>query len=243
MHISRPKNEQDLFFQASIDLDYDIFQTVTTFNMLLREESNVEKMKVYSGSLEIPFIVDVDSVDPERAKTIEDLMRIRFYTHGKAGNYSEINDVDFNPSNQILPTKWYGRQEPFEFEFVVNAANGYQKIFDNIVIISNNAEPDSIECTIVGDGYDFNKEGIYNSENFGVTSEDKFDLEFKNSKYSQNFDIICSIGNQTNISFKTNILKDRVLNQYTLTSCSKLRDMSDPKYNRRLGNMTYLEDK
>lgn len=111
-----------------------------------------------------------------------------------------------------------------------------QKIFDNIVIISNNAEPDSIECTIVGDSYDFNKTNIFGSKEFGSD-------EFSNTDVSQNFDILFALRTTDNLLFRTNIKKDDTLNQYTLSSCSKLRDISNSKYGRRLGNMTYLEDK
>ena len=113
---------------------------------------------------------------------------------------------------------------------------GTQKIFDNLVIISNNAEPDSIECTIIGDAYNFNKEGIYNSTEFG---ED----EFKNRDISQNFNILFALSSTNNLLFTTKIKKDNTLNQYTLSTCSKLRNVLDSKYGRRIGNMTYLEDK
>jgi hypothetical protein len=121
----------------------------------------------------------------------------------------------------------------------VNANVGMQKIFDNIAIISNNAEPDSIECTIIGDSYNFNKEGIYNQSAFPDNSIDK---EFKNGNYSQNFNIEFK-GSGDNLVFKTKISRDNTLNQYSLTTCSKLRDIANSNYGRRLGNMHYLEDK
>ena len=70
-----------------------------------------------------------------------------------------------NPDSKrrIFPTKWYDKQEPFEFEFVVNTPAGLHKIFDNLVIVSNNVEPESLEIEIVGDVYDFDKENIYSS--------------------------------------------------------------------------------
>lgn len=54
-----------------------------------------------------------------------------------------------------LPTNWYGEQHPFEFEFIVNEEVGVQKIFNNLVIISNKAEPESFHFTITGDSYEF----------------------------------------------------------------------------------------
>ena len=68
-----------------------------------------------------------------------------FWKHGQAG----IFDI----TTPILPTKWYDKQEVFEFEFVVSDKIGIHKIYNNLVIISNNAEPDSFEFEVVGDTY------------------------------------------------------------------------------------------
>lgn len=111
-----------------------------------------------------------------------------------------------------------------------------QKIFDNIAIISNNAEPDSMECTIIGDSYDFNKKGIFESQVFG---ED----EFKKHSTSQNLDILFALSATDNLRFTTTVRRDSTLNQYTLSVLSSLRDIANSKYGRRLGNITYLEDK
>ena len=73
-----------------------------------------------------------------------------FWKHGQAG----IIDI----SDDIYPTYWYGKQHPFEFEFVVSDTPQAHKIFDNLEIISNNAEPESFHYEIVGDCYDFAKD-------------------------------------------------------------------------------------
>ena len=73
-----------------------------------------------------------------------------FWKHGQAG----IIDVQ----DEIKPTYWYGKQHPFEFEFVVCDNPQAHKIFDNLEIISNNAEPESFHYEIVGDSYDFAKD-------------------------------------------------------------------------------------
>jgi hypothetical protein len=44
------------------------------------------------------------------------------------------------------------------------------KVFDNLVLISNNVEPNSLEFELIGDIYDFNKEGIYRSEHLSTDS-------------------------------------------------------------------------
>lgn len=53
------------------------------------------------------------------------------------------------------PTFFYNRQEPFEFEFVVREDPSQQKIWENLYIISNMAEPESFSFTVVGDSYNF----------------------------------------------------------------------------------------
>ena len=73
-----------------------------------------------------------------------------FWKHEQAG----IIDI----ADKIYPTYWYGKQHPFEFEFVVADNPDKHKIFDNLEIISNNAEPDSFHYEIVGDCYDFAKD-------------------------------------------------------------------------------------
>ena len=73
-----------------------------------------------------------------------------FYVHGRAG----IFDVKEN----IYPCKWYGEEHPFEFEFVVNDKIGQQKIFENLEIIANKAEPESFHFEVEGDNYDFSSD-------------------------------------------------------------------------------------
>lgn len=77
------------------------------------------------------------------------------YKHGFAGASEEVTD--------ILPTKWYGEQHPFEFEFVVIGVPGVQKIFNNLKIVSNKTQPDSFYYEIVGEDFAWNdkKDDIY----------------------------------------------------------------------------------
>ncbi len=73
-----------------------------------------------------------------------------FWKHGRAG----IIDI----ADKIYPCYWYGKQHPFEFEFVVAENPSIHKIFDNLEIISNSAEPESFHYEIIGDSYDFAKD-------------------------------------------------------------------------------------
>lgn len=73
-----------------------------------------------------------------------------FWKHGQSG----IIDI----KDKLKPTFWYGKRHPFEFEFVVVADPSIHKIFDNLKIISNSAEPESFHFEIVGDAYSFSND-------------------------------------------------------------------------------------
>ncbi len=154
-----------------------------------------------------------------------------FYVHGRAGIFDEIG----YDSNAIEPTKWYGKQEKFEYEFVVNHATGVHKIFDNLAIVSNNVEPESFTFEIEGDVYEFNKEHIYKYENL---NED----EFINSEKSQCFDskvIIRGENEKKEYVNKTEVTYDSILNSYGLKSTQDCKNMS--KLGRTVGNIQYKE--
>lgn len=78
-----------------------------------------------------------------------------FWKHGQAGA------IDI--ADKIYPTYWYGKQHPFEFEFIVADTPQVHKIFDSLEIVSNNVEPESFHYEIVGDCYDFaeDKKNMY----------------------------------------------------------------------------------
>ena len=162
----------------------------------------------------------------------------KLYTHGNTNALSDGND--------IKPTKWYDKQEPFEFEFVVNTPTGVQKIFNNLVIISNNVEPNSLEISLIGDAYNFNKENIFKSNCEPlVFKEGKFDLdqynqnkintEFTDTQYSQDFNV--KLGE---INYSATIDYDSILKQYYLKISDDCRNLIN---GRRIGNIEYKEDK
>ena len=70
-----------------------------------------------------------------------------FWKHGQAG-LMKTKDV-------IKPCLWYGQQHPFEFEFVVLDNPIMHKIFDNLQIISNKAQPESFHFDVVGEVYEW----------------------------------------------------------------------------------------
>ena len=152
-------------------------------------------------------------------KEYDELLVNGFYVHGRAGIFNEIDYDDANRTNQILPTKWYDKQEPFEFEFVVNNEVGLHKIFNNLVIISNNVQPKSLEFEITGDVYSLFKE------------KGKFNKNVKKELF------------ESGKGFKNvNIEYDPILNNYSLVVNQECKNMDDPRYRRRLGNIQYKED-
>lgn len=156
--------------------------------------------------------VDKDLV--QDATLYDNLLQNGFYVHGRAGIFDEIDYTDNDPDNQIKPTHWYNKQEPFEFEFVVNEDVGLHKIFENLVIISNRVKPESLEFEITGDVYSMFKgpNGIYDRSLKGTENQ------FKNaiSKY------------------------DTIQNRHTIVVHQDCKDIE--QFKRRLGNIHYKED-
>ena len=186
-------------------------------------------------------------------KECDETLRIGLYTHGRAGIHDEIDYFDENPDNQIKPTFWYNRQEPFEFEFVVNSPHGLQKVFDNLAIISNNAEPNTLEFSLVGDAYDFNKAGIFLADTTpnirdtesGLVKTDETSFEKLRREFSKTTnkvsEIFKGLFNNDRIVYSTSIEKDPVLNEYSLKVSENCRNAAS--VGRRLGNIEYREDK
>ena len=72
---------------------------------------------------------------------------MKLWKHGQAGVYDN--------QGKIKPTHWYGKQHEFNFEFIVNENSSIQKIFNNLKIISNKAEPYKFEYEVVGEAYEW----------------------------------------------------------------------------------------
>lgn len=152
------------------------------------------------------------------------------YLHGRAGNIDEVDYNNPDSKRRIFPTKWYDKQEPFEFEFVVNTPAGLHKIFDNLVIVSNNVEPESLEIEIVGDVYDFDKENIYSSIKKGESITNIFPKILLDKDDDKN----------TKKEYYTTVTWDNMRNEYSLLvhqDCLNIKE-----YGRRLGNIYYNHD-
>ncbi len=164
-------------------------------------------------------VLNYEDLDKLQKEEYKDLISNYLYIHGRAGIFDE--------EIEISPTKWYDRQEKFEFEFVVNEYTGIQKIFNDISIISNRVKPETLKFEIIGDSYDLNKMGIYKNDEWNPKYNPIRDDFDPNYQISQNFK-------------NTEIVYDKILNQYSL---SVIQDMEDMKKSGRIaGNIKYKED-
>ena len=77
-------------------------------------------------------------------------LNTNFWKHGQAGN--------FDITEEIYPTFWYGKQHPFEFEVIVVNDPATHKIFTNLELIANKAKPESFHYEIIGECFDFHKD-------------------------------------------------------------------------------------
>ena len=152
---------------------------------------------------------------------------IGIWKHGRTG-------ID----KQILPTKWYGEQHPFEYEFVVNTPAGVHKIFENLAIMSNNVQPVEIDFEFVGDAYLFNKARIYHdaSNLYGLKGEDKAYIIEQEGFNKDNY----AINDFTPMFKNATVNYDHVLDEYTIAVKQTCKNKES--YGLRLGNIQYKED-
>ena len=133
-----------------------------------------------------------------RKEEYDELLLNGFYVHGRAGIFDEMDYTNLELDDQILPTKWYDKQEPSEFEFVVNDPIGIHKVFENLTIISNNVAPESIQFEIEGDSYSMWK-------TLDANVNPTYNKSLKREQY------------QNNTLFKNASVKwDTILNQYNI---------------------------
>ena len=166
------------------------------------------------------------------------------WKHGQAGIY--------DLQGLITPTKWYDKQELFEFEFVTKDPPIVQKIFDNLKLISNKTQPTEFEFEVVGEGYDwyeYKDEILLINEMTGTTNntlEEAYKEYLKINRHIKKLPFIKRIRssditkkweqNSTNI----NLIHDELLSEYRINSNQLGNDIK--KVGRLKGNMQYLED-
>lgn len=247
---------------------------VTPYGQTVTESGKQDGSITVGNSFNAVFsvVANYNELNDDQKAEYDEILLNGFYVHGRAGIFDEIDYFDENRSkdNQIMPTVWYDKQEPFEFEFVVNEPTGLHKIFNNLVIISNNVAPSEIEYEIVGDVYGFNKAGIFWSQNKNYW--EKLDQKDSNKEWSPEYNKPVELLPDTNVPFtpdedyaddtkgsvrynwlgkteprqtseqfkNTTVEWDPILNQYLLKTNQKCYDIKN--YGRMRGNITYKED-
>lgn len=244
-------NDKQLYY-LSLTIESIPFAVITTGDIQSQTSGNAIK-NMYGIIVEY----NTNILTSEQQIEYDNLLQNGFYVHGRAGIFDEIDYFDESRTNEILPTVWYDKQEPFEFEFVVNEPAGLHKIFNNLVIISNNVQPSEIEYEIVGDVYGFNKAGIFwkqnNSTEENAEWSNKYNTpiqflpkaETERTEYPYTNSIrerwVKNQPIKTSEEFKnTTVEWDPILNQYLLKTNQKCYDIKE--YGRMRGNITYKED-
>lgn len=179
---------------------------------------------IFSGNINNTFY----SIGPN-ISYVERPSVLPMWKHGRTG-------ID----SQFKPTLWYGQQYPFEFEFIVNDPAGVHKIFEDLMIISNNVQPAEIDFEFVGDDYLFNRARIYHDRKniYGnVPAHDE-------TPYTKDVDIYSkdqySVEDFKPMFYNAIINYDKVLDEYTLVVKQVCKNVET--YGRRLGNIQYKED-
>lgn len=148
----------------------------------------------------------------------QNLEKTYFWKHGQAGLMQLKSD--------IKPCNWYGKQHPFEFEFIVVNNAATHKIFTNLEIISNKVAPESLHFEIDGEVYNF--------------ADDKKNMFFRQEALKHLFQY-----NGVNISFDKNyleIMPEQRDIPYSNNSLYKDKSVSFPIYYGRVDTINEIED-
>ena len=250
---SKPYETLLKYFNTNYKIEYVpiYFKINVKVGMDITNDNKNDSNSYFTDTIGVVLEYSNGIIDPTLRDKLENtFLRNGFYVHGKAGIFNEIDYNDKRFDNQILPTKWYDKQEPFEFEFVVNDQVGAHKIFNNLVIISNNVQPKELEFEIEGDIFNFNKAGIFRDSkwpgNDYLWNED-YNKPIKTIDPSSKEEISYQATQEFVSPDKNNQNKCRVewdtnTNSYSLVLTQSCRNITDPKYGRRLGNIQYKED-
>ena len=126
------------------DIDGEI-QTLFNFLQIINQKLNPSQLCL------INFCKVVDSGFFNRRFKLLSLIKKYLYNvlwkHGQAGVIDN--------QGKIKPTNWYDKQEKFELEVVVANNAQIQKIYNNLLLISNKAKPEEFSFEIVGESYDW----------------------------------------------------------------------------------------
>lgn len=152
--VNKDDSGRKIFLQSPVNKDKIVLLLNIKANIkVVYSGSNPSLGEAYSQGFTNGTVVDAGYYQSVVALIPEYNMQFLttdFWKHGQSG----IIDI----ADKINPTHWYGKQHPFEFEFIVADNPQLHKIFDNLEIISNSAEPESFHYEVVGDCYQFAKD-------------------------------------------------------------------------------------
>lgn len=133
--------------------DTIVYQLNVRCEITLNYTGEDNNIKMYTNKWNDNKQIDMGYYEYSIAVIPEDNMKYLttdFWKHGQAG----IIDI----ADKIYPTQWYGKLHPVEVEFIVVDDSSHHKVFENLQIIGNMAEPDSFHFEVVGDFYTFGKD-------------------------------------------------------------------------------------
>jgi hypothetical protein len=180
------------------------------------------------------------------APTMSENINGTFYSIGGMNNEDSSNNKIWahtvlptkEINNPVEPTKWFGEQHVFEFEFVVNQPPGIQKIFENLQIISNNVQPKEMEITVIGDSFEFKRDVVdlksSREWNLAVGDSDQSTVTTTSNTHGKK-DGAVNLNNPRGVYHW-----DRRLNQSVITKWQPFKDIYS--YGRRIGNIQYKND-
>lgn len=157
-NLASPINKRDLIQLLNVKATiYAKYPGSTTDEEGRNSASLLDYLKSKEGGSEASLKLNgwVNAGDYESSIAVSSKWNLQFlssdfWKHGQAGIIDKSED--------IKPTMWYGEQHPFEFEVVVHDEVQTHKIFQNIELIANKAQPESFHFEIVGECYDFHKD-------------------------------------------------------------------------------------
>lgn len=146
-------------------------------------------------------------------KSLYNKLSSNFYKHGESGTV--------NLQKKIKPCFWYGKQHPFEFEFIIGNQDPFYKQFTNMQIIGNNVKPESLHYMVLGDSYDF--------------AQDKLNMYFRQeiTKY-----VYQSLG--SNVRYDTDVNE---LTQKVHPTGTPYKATMFPLFYNRVDTINAIEDK
>lgn len=208
----------------------------------VKATENVQKsswndyLKINKGYYQFTVAISTEDIKNNYGNINKDIPSLTtdLWKHGSAGIYDVVDT--------IKPTHWYGQQHPFEFEFVVNG-NGadaqVQKIFNNLILLSNKAEPESFHFDIVGEGYDFSSDKLnmyYRQE----ATKEFFQLLGSNILFNRHYTKL--IPNQNNKSTIFNLYYNRIDTYDEIYDAYQMQQKQNYDYQNLAGSELFWDE-